>query len=80
MDNYDSYHNYVWTGWNELDLEAQNRISEITPDLFTYMNELNENLITGAWSLDDWDDYMAELKRLGLDEVLAIYDEYALEF
>jgi hypothetical protein len=27
----------------------------------------------GEKSLDNWDSYIADLKRLGLDEVIAIY-------
>ena len=76
MDNIDNYHSYIGI-WSSPDEEAQARIDELMPDLSTYMGELNDNLITGNWSLDNWDEYMAELKKLGLDEVLAIYDEFA---
>lgn len=75
MDNIDNYHSYIGI-WSSPDAEAQARIDELMPDLSTYMGELNDNLITGNWSLDNWDEYMAELKKLGLDEVLAIYDEF----
>ena len=30
-------------------------------------------LILGQKSLDDWDSYMDDLKRLGLDELIEIY-------
>ncbi len=51
--------------------EAQ-KLAEYTTDLETYSRELAANLTLGRASLDDWDTYMAELKELGLDEVLAI--------
>jgi hypothetical protein len=42
-------------------------------DLGTYSAELMTSLIIGDKSLDNWNSYMADLKRLGLDELLAIY-------
>jgi hypothetical protein len=49
------------------------RIAAITPDLNTYTNELLTSLITGERSLANWDSYMADIRRLGLDELMAIY-------
>jgi hypothetical protein len=49
-----------------------NRINELTPDLDTYTSELITALIMGEKSLDNWDSYIADLKRLGLDEIIAI--------
>jgi hypothetical protein len=49
------------------------RTREITPDLETYSSELLTALIMGEKSLDNWDSYLADLKRLGLDELTAIY-------
>jgi hypothetical protein len=48
------------------------RMAQITPDLETYSKELLAGLIMGEKSLDNWNTYMADLKRLGLDELLAI--------
>lgn len=52
---------------DELDKKA-----EIQNDLLTYSKELATQLILGHKSLDDWDTYMAELKELGLDDMIAI--------
>lgn len=49
------------------------RIREITPDLNTYSSELLTALIMGEKSISSWNTYMADLKRLGLDELTAIY-------
>jgi ABC-type glycerol-3-phosphate transport system substrate-binding protein len=49
------------------------RIQAIRPDLNTYSNELLTSLIMGEKSLNDWNTYMSDLKRLGLDELIAIY-------
>jgi hypothetical protein len=48
------------------------RIAEITPDLTTYSTELITALILGEKSQDNWNAYMADLKRLGLDELITI--------
>jgi ABC-type glycerol-3-phosphate transport system substrate-binding protein len=53
--------------------QEMDRISALLPDLTTYSNELMSSLIIGDKSLDSWDSYMADLKRLGLDELTAIY-------
>jgi putative aldouronate transport system substrate-binding protein len=52
---------------NEVD-----RMAAIKPDLETYANELLTALILGEKSLNNWSSYMADLRRLGLDEYLAI--------
>ncbi|MDR1325348.1 MAG: hypothetical protein LBK00_04845 [Treponema sp.] len=49
------------------------RITAISPDLTTYAEELLTTLITGEKSLSNWSTYMSDLKRLGLDELISIY-------
>jgi hypothetical protein len=49
------------------------RIAAITPDLTTYSQELVTALIMGEKSLNNWDTYISDLKRLGLDELISIY-------
>jgi hypothetical protein len=53
--------------------EELERISAITPGLNTYSSALLTSLITGEKTLDGWDSYLANLKRLGLDELIGIY-------
>jgi hypothetical protein len=54
-------------------LEETTRIAAITPDLNTYASELVTAIILGEKNLNNWDSYIADLKRLGLDELLGIY-------
>ncbi|MDR2376190.1 MAG: extracellular solute-binding protein [Treponema sp.] len=49
------------------------RSAAISPDLNTYSNELIASLIMGEKSLANWDGYIADLKRLGLDELIGIF-------
>lgn len=41
-------------------------------DLYTYMDELFANLLSGAWSLDDYDAYVEEMYAYGLQEMLDV--------
>jgi hypothetical protein len=49
------------------------RVAAITPDLTTYSSELLASLIMGEKSLANWNTYMSDLKRLGLDELIGIF-------
>jgi hypothetical protein len=49
------------------------RLQAIRPDLETYSKELLTSLILGERSLNNWNSYMADLRRLGLDEMITIY-------
>ena len=46
----------------------------------TYMQEQANKVITGAVSPDDWDQVVAEINKMGIDEVLEIqnaaYERY----
>lgn len=53
--------------------EEAERLAELKTDLKTYSDELITKLILGQKSLNDWDSYIADLQRLGLDEYLGIY-------
>lgn len=55
---------------SEQELEVQNKYGTA---LNTYSNELIAQLILGQKSLDDWDNYIKNLKELGLDEMLEVY-------
>ena len=55
--------------------EQTEKINSISSDLITYSDELAIGLIIGEKSLDDWDSYMADLKDLGLDDLIAINRE-----
>ena len=41
-------------------------------DLYTYMDELFANLLSGVYSLDDYQTYVDELYMYGLQEVLDV--------
>ncbi len=42
-------------------------------DLYTYMDELFGNLISGSWPIEDMDSYVEQLYALGLQEMIDVY-------
>lgn len=60
--------------------EKSKRKTELITDLNTYSNELAIDLIMGNASFDKWDEYMEQLKKLGLDELMEIEQEQLDQF
>ena len=55
-------------------VDEANRLSELTTDIFTLVQTKMAKWVTGAEDLEkDWDQYKADLKRMGADEMLEIY-------
>lgn len=68
---------------NFLAIPSEEQLEEKTKilnNLTTYSTELATKLALGQKSLNDWDQYMAELKKLGLDRLIEIdqqlFDRY----
>ncbi|MBO4976487.1 MAG: extracellular solute-binding protein [Lachnospiraceae bacterium] len=77
-DIYENSENYVFTRMTPsaslavaTEDETQ-RSADLRADLDTYYKELLTKLIMGQSSMDDWDTYIAEMKELGLDELIEI--------
>lgn len=48
--------------------------NEIQTTLSSYVRESIGAFLTGEWDIDTyWDTYLAELDKIGIDEVLALY-------
>lgn len=60
--------------------EQNARKAALTTDLSTYSSELVTDFILGRASFDDWDQYIAQMQELGLDELIEIeqsqYDKF----
>ena len=46
---------------------------EAMTDIQTYVKEMAMKFVCGRESLDNWDAYVAKVKEMGIDDVLAIY-------
>ena len=55
--------------------EESERITDLQSVLESYIRENFAQFVTGRRSLDEFDAYQEELKKLGIEELLAIYQE-----
>lgn len=55
--------------------EQMNEISRLTADIYKYVNECWANWIVNGGIEEDWDGYIAQLKQMGLDRLMEIYQE-----
>ncbi|GGE02100.1 extracellular solute-binding protein [Paenibacillus nasutitermitis] len=66
---------YVSSNDNYLSIPDEKQLetkTKLLTNLTTYSTELATKLALGQSSLDDWDKYIAELKKLGLDQLIEI--------
>lgn len=63
-----------------LTTDEKDRYTAIMSEVDTYVNEMFNQFISGKVSLDKFDEFVAEVKNLGIDEALAIkqaaYERY----
>lgn len=54
--------------------EEKNRLKEIYPPIQTYVSEISQRWVMGGEEVESgFDTYSAQLKQMGMDEVLSIY-------
>ncbi len=58
-----------------LTTEESDRIARIKSDLDTYTSESFMSFILGTMSIDDYDEYLNQLKSIGVDEYVQVYQE-----
>lgn len=63
--------------------EEQARLSQLMPDITTYVTEMSMKFVTGGEPLDNFDAFVGNLRSMGIEEVIAIkqtqYDRYAAD-
>jgi len=55
-------------------LAEQERLRALTTDINTFVRESRVRFVTGAKSMDEWDNYVRQIERMGLAELLEIYN------
>ncbi len=55
--------------------EEQKQIMGIQTDITTYVTQMEAKFITGAENLENFDAYVEQLEKMGLDEYLKIQQE-----
>lgn len=56
-------------------VDEQKKLNQLTTDISTYVEQMEAKFITGAESLDKWDDYTKTLKKMNVDEMTTIYQQ-----
>ncbi len=64
----------------QLSAEASVARSNIMRDITTYVDEMTLKFITGATPLTEFDNYMAQLKKMNIDEAIEITQEEYSKF
>ncbi len=54
-------------------VEEQSVANTLRPDINTYIEQMEAQFVSGAESLDNWDDYVKTLMDLGVEELVDIY-------
>ena len=73
-DLYES-ENHIGAAFPTLDFtsDEQSIINEKYTEIETYMNEMIDKFIMGVESLDQFDAYAAQIEKMGIADVLAVY-------
>ncbi|EOS55717.1 extracellular solute-binding protein [Paenibacillus barengoltzii] len=56
-----------------LTTDEQSEVSALLSDLNTYVTQMEAKFVTGQESLDNWDKYISQLKKMGSDRVAEVY-------
>ncbi|GIP40531.1 sugar ABC transporter permease [Paenibacillus sp. J31TS4] len=70
----------IWGKFNFTESEME-VMSTVGKDIETYITEMEAKLVNGSASFDDWDKYVATVKKMGLDRYMqtyqSAYDRYS---
>lgn len=70
----------LWYNFNYTEEETE-FMSTIGSDIHTYINEMEAKFINGSVPFSEWDNYVEDVKRMGVDQYMEIYqaayDRYA---
>lgn len=55
--------------------DAQSEVSALLSDLNTYVEQMEAKFVTGQEPLSNWDSYVAQLKKMGSDRIVEIYQQ-----
>lgn len=57
------------------DANTANQVNDIRTDLDSYVNQSTAKFITGDLSFDNWDKYVSQLKKIGIDKLEKLYQK-----
>ncbi|SHE11506.1 Lipoprotein lplA [Chlamydia abortus] len=63
----------IWPAFN-FTSEEQDELTTIQSDLHVFIDEMRDKFISGAAPFSQWDDYVKNMEKMGLDRYMAIYE------
>ena len=67
------YMDYTLYGAPLFDVETNERLNIVQNDINTYVNSSAAKFIKGEMSFDEWDNYVATVNKMGVEEWIGIY-------
>jgi putative aldouronate transport system substrate-binding protein len=64
----------IW-GILSFTMEEIDRITSLENDINSYINQMTPQFIQGKATFDQWDSYVEQVKKMGLDEYMSIYQK-----
>lgn len=64
----------IWPPFNYT-IEELDELTVVENDIQTYIDEMLAKFITGSESFDNWDEYVGEFEKMGLDRYMEIYND-----
>lgn len=62
----------LWSKFSYFPQEVE-RMAELENDILTYITQMNAQFIMGTTTFDQWDDYVKQIEKMGLEEYMKIY-------
>lgn len=53
--------------------EEQSEATALLSDLDTYVKQMEAKFVTGQEPLENWDKYIAQMKKMGSDRIIELY-------
>ena len=63
----------IWAPFN-YSLQDMDRLAALEGDIKSYIDQMQAQFIQGKASFADWDKYVSEIKKMGLEEYMEIYN------
>ncbi len=61
--------------WMNIDSDTSSKIADLNTSILPFVEENLSKFLTGLKPMSEWDAFQAELAKLPIDELLAVYDE-----
>ncbi len=64
----------IWGSFN-FNIDQQTELNALSTDILTYYDEMIAQFVSGKTPMSEWDTFLAELDKMGLDRYLEIMNE-----